>query len=52
MALGSVELLFFEAALKKMTAEKRRLGKTAQKANAKKVSLALKKAGKGIFLRC
>merc|ERR1711965_575700 len=38
-----------KAALKKMTAEKRRLGKTAQKANAKKVSLALKKAGKGIF---
>merc|ERR1712196_316816 len=39
------------AALKKMTAEKRRLGKTAQKATGKKNALAMKKAGKGIFAK-
>merc|ERR1712139_400049 len=38
-----------KAALKKITAEKRRLGKTASKANGKKMALAMKKAKKGIF---
>ena len=52
MALGSVELLLFEAALKKMTAEKRRAGKASRKAASSKIALAQKKAGKGIFLRC
>jgi hypothetical protein len=39
-----------KAALKKITAEKRALGKTASKANGKKMALAMKKAGKGIFV--
>merc|ERR1712183_789473 len=33
----------------KITAEKRALGKTASKANGKKMAAAMKKAGKGIF---
>merc|ERR1712216_739357 len=37
------------ATLKKITAEKRALGKTASKANGKKMAAAMKKAGKGIF---
>ena len=35
--------------MKKMTAEKRRLGKTASKAAGKRNALAMKKAKKGIF---
>ena len=38
-----------QATLKKITAEKRALGKTASKANGKKMAAAMKKAGKGIF---
>merc|ERR1711985_16947 len=38
-----------KATLKARKAEKRRLGKTAQKATGKKNALAQKKAGKGIF---
>merc|ERR1712185_748956 len=38
-----------KAELKKRTAEKRRLGKTNQKASGKRVALAQKKAGKGLF---
>merc|ERR1719506_390016 len=38
-----------KAELKKRTADKRRLGKTAMKASGKKNALAQKKAGKGIF---
>jgi chromatin remodeling complex protein RSC6 len=38
-----------KATLKARTAEKRRLGKTAAKANGKKMAAAMKKAGKGIF---
>merc|ERR1711924_482681 len=38
-----------KAALKKITAEKKKLGKTAAKANGKKMAAAMKKAGKGIF---
>merc|ERR1712185_93879 len=33
------------------TAEKRKIGKAAQSANAKKNALAMKKAGKGIFAK-
>merc|ERR1712139_688489 len=40
-----------KAALKKMTAEKRKIGKAAQSATAKKNALAMKKAGKGIFAK-
>ena len=36
--------------LKKMTAEKKAKGKTARKAASKRNALALKKAGKGIFV--
>merc|ERR1711896_2815 len=39
------------AALKKMKAEKRKIGKKAQSDNAKKNALAMKKAGKGIFAK-
>ena len=35
--------------LKKITAAKRAAGKTAAKANGKKMAAAMKKAGKGIF---
>merc|ERR1739848_624943 len=38
-----------KAALKKITAEKRRVGKAASKAAGKRNALAMKKAGKGIF---
>ena len=38
-----------QAALKKMKAEKRKIGKKAQSDNAKKNAIAMKKAGKGIF---
>ena len=38
-----------QATLKKITAEKRALGKTASKANGKKMAAAMKKAGKGIL---
>merc|ERR1711988_1649579 len=38
-----------KATLKARKAEKRRLGKTAQKATGKKNALAQKKAGKGLF---
>merc|ERR1719298_166636 len=38
-----------KAALKKMKAEKRKIGKKAQSDNAKKNAIAMKKAGKGIF---
>merc|ERR1719335_473260 len=35
--------------LKRMTAAKKAAGKTAKKANGKKMALAMKKSGKGIF---
>ena len=38
-----------QAALKKITAEKKRIGKTNMSNASKKKALALKKAGKGIF---
>merc|ERR1719218_71187 len=38
-----------KATLKKMTAEKRRIGKTNMSNASKKKALAMKKAGKGIF---
>merc|ERR1711937_860479 len=38
-----------KAVLKKMTAAKKAAGKTAKKANGKKLAAAMKKAGKGIF---
>merc|ERR1712224_121548 len=38
-----------KATLKKITAEKRKIGKAAAKANGKKIAAAMKKAGKGIF---
>merc|ERR1719408_1052571 len=38
-----------KAALKKMTAEKKRIGKTNMSNASKKKALAMKKAGKGIF---
>merc|ERR550537_1153234 len=38
-----------KATLKKITAAKRAAGKTAAKANGKKMAAAMKKAGKGIF---
>merc|ERR1719473_113073 len=39
----------FKSVLKAMTAAKRAAGKTAAKANGKKMAAAMKKAGKGIF---
>ena len=35
--------------MKKITAEKKKAGKIASKANGKKMAAAMKKAGKGIF---
>merc|ERR1712182_103738 len=40
-----------KAALKKMKAEKRKIGKKAQSDTGKKNALAMKKAGKGIFAK-
>merc|ERR1711904_391862 len=39
----------YKSDLRKTTAEKRALGKTAKKANGKKLALAMKKKGVGIF---
>merc|ERR1712097_132671 len=39
----------YKSDLRKTTAEKRAAGKTAMKANGKKVALAMKKKGVGIF---
>merc|ERR1711934_1189591 len=47
--MGTTKTTITKATLKKITAEKRALGKTASKANGKKMAAAMKKAGKGIF---